>query len=253
MLRTRLIPCLQLRNGSLVKTRQFDKFSYLGDPANTCRIFNECEVDELVVVDIQASAQKKEPNFALLKELAEECFMPVAYGGGITNVTQAEKILRLGMEKVIIGTESYANPNLVTEISDAFGAQCVVAALDVSRNGRGQLRCKSLSGKKRTGKQTVEWAKTVEELGAGEILLTSIEREGMWTGFDLDMVKQVSQAVNIPVIAHGGCANLGDARQAVDAGASAIALGSMVVFQKKGMGVLVNFPTIEEQAEWGFS
>jgi imidazole glycerol-phosphate synthase subunit HisF len=251
-LRTRIIPCLQLRNGSLVKTRQFGKFGYIGDPANTCRIFNECEVDELAIVDITATTDGRGPDFELLAELAEECFMPVAYGGGITSFDQAERVLRLGMEKVIIGSAAYSNPDLLTEIADAFGVQCLVVAIDVkSRWLRGKT-CHTRSGTMSTGLDPVEWAQRVEGYGAGEILLTSVDREGKWDGFDHDLIKSVAHAVNIPVIAHGGAGSKHDIIRAVNAsGASAVALGNMVVYQKKDMGVLVNFPSDAEQAEMG--
>ena len=248
MLRTRLIPCLQLRHGSLVKTRRFGKFEYIGDPANTCRIFNECEVDELAIVDIAASREGRGPDFKVLEDVAEECFMPVAYGGGITSLDQAERILRLGMEKVIIGTAGYDNPSLLSEIARAFGSQCLIAAIDVA-GSEGRWRCKSRSATRDTGLAPVEWARRVEDCGAGEILLTSIEREGTWEGFDQPLIKAVSEAVRIPVIAHGGAGNDGDIVEAVtQAGASAVALGSLVVFQKRNMGVLVNFP--EHFRDW---
>lgn len=245
-LRTRIIPCLQLRSGSLVKTRRFGKFGYIGDPANTCRIFNECEVDELAIVDITATVDGKGPDFELLAELAEECFMPVAYGGGITRVEQAERILRLGMEKIIVGSASYENPKLLEEISDAFGVQCLVVAIDVKSHWFRGKKCHSRSGSRNMGIDPVDWARRVEEYGAGEILLTSIDREGTWDGFDHDLIKEVAAAVNIPVIAHGGANTKSDiVRAVVESGASAVALGNMVVYQKKGMGVLVNFPDVD--------
>jgi imidazole glycerol-phosphate synthase subunit HisF len=246
MLRTRLIPCLLVRDGSLVKTRQFDRFVYVGDPANTSRIFNECEVDELAIVDISASVEGRGPDFDLLEELAEECFMPVAYGGGITTVEQAERVLRLGMEKVILGSAAYDRPELLTEISAEFGSQCVVAAIDVHDGSLKPRGCYARSGTAATGRDPVDWAREVEDLGAGEILLTSISREGTWKGFDLTLVQSVSTAVSIPVIAHGGAQTIDDVAAAVrEGGASAVAVGNMVVFQKKHMGVLVNFPPPE--------
>ena len=251
-LRTRIIPCLQVSNGSLVKTRQFGKFGYIGDPANTCRIFNECEVDELAIVDITATVDGRGPDFELLAELAEECFMPVAYGGGITRFDQAEQILRLGMEKVIIGSAGYDNPALLTEISDAFGAQCLVVAIDVKTRWLRGKTCYARSGGKATGLDPVEWARRVEDYGAGEILLTSIDREGTWDGFDHDLIGAVANAVDIPVIAHGGAGSKADIIKAVNGSrASAVALGNMVVYQKRDMGVLVNFPSDVEQAEMG--
>jgi cyclase len=242
MLRTRIIPCLQLRHGSLVKTRQFGKFEYIGDPANTCRIFNECEVDELAIVDIAASKTDTGPDFKVLEEVAEECFMPVAYGGGIRNLAQVERILRLGMEKVIVGTAGYGNPALLSEIASAMGSQCLIAAIDVAGQP-GDWLCKCRSATQWTGRDPVSWARRVEEMGAGEILLTSIDREGTWQGLDQALIREVSSAVSIPVVAHGGAGATSDVVEAVNvSGASAVALGSMVVFQKKGMGVLVNFP-----------
>jgi cyclase len=248
MLRTRIIPCLQLRHGSLVKTRQFGKFEYIGDPANTCRIFNECEVDELAIVDISASKEGAGPDYKVLEEIAEECFMPVAYGGGIRTLDEVERILRLGIEMVIIGTSGYDNPALLTEIANAMGTQCLIAAIDVT-GAAGNWQCKAKSATQATGRDPVAWAREVETLGAGEILLTSIDREGTWEGLDQELVGAVCGAVSVPVIAHGGAGNAADVIQAVDgSGASAVALGSMVVFQKKGMGVLVNFP--EELGAW---
>lgn len=246
MLRTRVIPCLLVRNGSLVKTRQFDQFVYVGDPANTCRIFNECEVDELAIVDINASIEGRGPDFALLAELAEECFMPVAYGGGITTIQQAERVLRLGMEKVIVGTAAYDRPELLTEISAEFGTQCVVAAIDVHDGSLKPSGCYGRSGTMATGRSPIDWAREVEDRGAGEILLTSIAREGTWSGFDQALTRSVSDAVSIPVIAHGGAQHIGGVASVVrEGGASAVAVGNMVVFQKKDMGVLVNFPDPE--------
>ncbi len=248
MLRTRLIPCLQLRHGSLVKTRQFGRFEYIGDPANTCRIFNECEVDELAIVDIAASKDGRGPDFKVLEEVAEECFMPVAYGGGIANLDDAERVLRLGMEKVIVGTAAFADIDLMTGIARAFGSQCLIAAIDVAGSA-GHWRCKARSATRDTGQAPVDWARRMEDAGAGEILLTSIDREGTWSGFDQPLIAAVSAAVSIPVIAHGGASVDADILAAVEhSGASAVALGSMVVFQKKGMGVLVNFP--DHLAEW---
>ena len=251
-LRTRIIPCLQVRNGSLVKTRQFGKFGYIGDPANTCRIFNECEVDELAIVDITATTDGRGPDLELLTELAEECFMPVAYGGGITTVHQAEQILRLGMEKVIIGSAAYDNPALLTEISAAFGAQCLVVAIDVKTQWLRGKTCFARSGKKSMALDPVEWARRVQDAGAGEILLTSVDREGTWDGFDHDLIASVAKAVDIPVIAHGGAGQKADIVRAVnESGASAVALGNVVVYQKRDMGVLVNFLSDAEQAEMG--
>ena len=247
MLKTRVIPCLQLLNESLVKTVQFKNFSYIGDPINTARIFNELEVDELVLVDIRASKEKRQPNFPLLANLANECFMPLAYGGGIDSLETAKKIFASGFEKVILNTACFDKPQLVTEIANMYGSQAVVAAVDVKKNIWGKYEVYSLSGtsNKKTG--PAEWVKTLEELGAGEILLTSIDREGTWKGFDTELIRKASEATTLPLIAQGGAANVGDIEKAVKEGrASAVALGSMVVFQGKNLGVLVNFPDAHE-------
>lgn len=245
-LRTRLIPCLQVRCGSLVKTRRFSSFSYIGDPANTCRIFNECEVDELAVVDILATVSGDGPNFDLLRDIADECFMPVAYGGGLRTMADVERVLRIGLEKVIIGSAAYTDPEFVTQVAQAFGSQCLVAAIDVARTWRNDWQCRARSGTQPTGQDPVGWARRVEELGVGEILLTSTDREGTWLGLDHSLISSVAGSVTVPVIAHGGANSKDDVVKAVrESGASAVALGNLVVYQKKDMGVLVNFPSID--------
>lgn len=243
MLRTRVIPCLLLRNESLVKTVRFGKFSYIGDPANTCRIFNELEVDELAFLDINASKQGCAPNYRVLADIANECFMPISYGGGISSMVIAERVMKLGFEKVVLNTHSLINPTLITEVSRAFGSQSVIISIDVKKDFFGKQHCRGRSGAVNSKRRPVDWAKEVQQRGAGEILLTSIDREGTWSGFDIELISQVTDAVSIPVIAHGGAGSLQHIGEAVKIGhASAVALGSMVVYQKQDMGVLVNFP-----------
>ena len=247
MLQTRIIPCLLLCGGSLVKTVNFKKPAYIGDPVNTARIFNELEVDELVLLDIEATNKNKKPDFKILAELANECFMPLAYGGGINNFEDAKKIFKIGIEKVVINTISYSNPSFITELAEHFGNQAVVASIDVKRNMFGKYHVFSNSGTKKQKIDPVSWAKDLERLGAGEILLTAIHQEGTWNGFDINIIEKISNAVNIPVIANGGAALIDDIGKAVKVGgASAVSLGSMVVYQNKGMGVLVNFPETEK-------
>lgn len=250
MLRTRIIPCLLLHEESLVKTVRFGAFNYIGDPANTCRIFNELEVDELALLDITASRQRRSPNVKVLREVADECFMPVSYGGGISTLEIAEQVLKLGFEKLVLNTAALEQPALITEIATAFGSQSVIVSIDCRVGILGKKQCRAVSGKVNSKRVPVEWAREVQDRGAGEILLTSIDREGTWSGFDIDLIKSVTDAVSIPVIAHGGGGNLQHVKEAVAAGrASAVALGSMVVYQKKGMGVLVNFPTPQQLME----
>lgn len=243
MLRTRIIPSLLLRNESLVKTFQFGKFTYIGDPCNTVRIFNELEVDELLFLDITATREGRAPNLRVLADIANECFMPLGYGGGVRSVDDAKAVFDIGFEKVAINSHSIENPELIRQLSLQYGSQAVIASIDVKKDIWGRFRVFSHGGTRNSGLDPKEWAVRLEAIGAGEILLTSIDREGTWEGFDLDLVKSVTDAVNVPVIAHGGAGRVDHIGQVVkQAGASAVALGSMVVFQKKGMGVLVNFP-----------
>ena len=242
MLRTRIIPTLLLKNESLVKTKKFGKFTYVGDPANTVRIFNELEVDELLFLDISASLEKRSPNLKVLSEIADECFMPLGYGGGITSLEDAKAVFDIGFEKIAINTAA-EKPSLISDLANHYGSQAVMASIDVKRSLLGIQTVRTLSGSRNTHRNPIEWAKEMEQQGAGEILLTSIEREGTWDGFDLELVGRVADAVSIPVIAHGGAGTVQHISQVVkEANASAVALGSMVVFQKKGMGILVNFP-----------
>lgn len=243
MLQTRVIPALLLRNDALVKTIRFEKPSYIGDPVNTVRIFNELEVDELVFLDITATNEKRQPNIRVLKEIADECFMPLGYGGGLNNFDAVQEIFAIGFEKVVLNSITHSNPEFVTKVAEHYGNQAVVASIDVKKNFWGKYEVWSHSGKVNTKKNPVDWAKELEKLGAGELLLTSIDREGTWSGFDVNLTSLITQAVNIPVIAHGGAGNLEHLREVVIQGqVSAVALGSMVVYQQKGMGVLVNFP-----------
>ena len=243
MLRVRIIPALLLKGGSLVKTVRFKNPGYIGDPINTVRIFNELEVDELTFLDISATPEAKEPDFKLLREIADECFMPLSYGGGIQNFETAAKIFDIGFEKVVLNNITHQSPELITQIANHYGSQAVVVSIDVKKSLFGRYEVVTKSATYSTGKKAVEWAKEVENLGAGEILLTSVDREGTWTGFDIELTQRVADSVNIPVIAHGGAGSVEHIGQVVREGkASAVALGSMVVYQKKGMGVLVNFP-----------
>jgi len=243
MLKVRLIPSLLLRYESLVKTVKFNKFKYIGDPVNTVKIFNELEVDELVFQDICASKEDSRPNMQVLRDIANECFMPLAYGGGIKNLDEAKKILDTGFEKVILNSAVLQTPDLITELANKFGSQAVVVSIDYKKDFFNRSSVWSFSATKKHKYSPVEWAKIVEEKGAGEILLTSIKQEGTWSGFDLDTIKQVSINTSIPIIANGGCGSINHIKELIDTNnVSAIALGSIVVFQKKDMGVLVNFP-----------
>ncbi len=247
MLKTRVIPCLQLIDQSLVKTVRFGKYGYIGDPINTVRIFNELEVDELCFLDIRASAEKRSPNLKILAEIANECFMPLSYGGGVRDAETAKQILSIGFEKIVINTAAFANPTLITQIAEHSGNQSVIGSIDVKKNFLGKYHVFTNDGTKKTDLDPVEWAQQLELLGAGELLVTSMDRDGTWKGFDIELTRTISAAVSIPVIANGGAGTIEHIGHAVHEGrASAVALGSMVVYQAKDMGVLVNFPDRNE-------
>jgi cyclase len=242
-LRSRVIPCLLLDRASLVKTVRFKSPSYIGDPANTVRIFNELEVDELCILDISATTQGREPSWDLLTEVASEAFMPLSYGGGVRDVATVGRLLRIGFEKVIINTAAHERPDLIRRAADAYGSQAIVVSIDVRRKLFGRYEVVVASGTRGTGVDPVEAAVVAARAGAGELLLTAIDREGTWTGLDVELITSVTRRVSIPVIANGGAGTLEHIGDAVHrGGASAVALGSMVVYQGKDLGVLVNFP-----------
>jgi imidazole glycerol-phosphate synthase subunit HisF len=243
MFRTRVIPCLLLRNSALVKTVRFRDAQYVGDPVNTVRIFNEMEVDELIFLDITATPQQKPPPFELLRNIASECFMPFAYGGGVRSVEDMTRLFALGCEKVALNTAAVENARLVREAADRFGSQSVIASIDVKKKLFGGYEVCTCGGRKRTGLDPVRHAESIVAAGAGELLLTSIDRDGTMQGYDTDLVRRVAAAVEVPVIACGGAGQLEHFRRAVDAGASAVAAGSMVVYQGPHRAVLINFPS----------
>lgn len=249
MLRTRVIPCLQLLDATLVKTVGFKKPGYIGDVVNTVRIFNELEVDELCFLSIRATQRGLEPNFDILRQVADECFMPLSYGGGIKDFDTAARIFKMGFEKVVLNSAVFDNPELVTRIAEHFGSQSVVVSFDIKKDILGRSRIYSQGGTVKQTRDYVAYAQQVEELGAGELLVTSVERDGSWSGYDTDLLKNVSDAVSIPVIINGGAGNLDHFSDAVAHGASGLAVGSMFVYQSKGMGVLVNFPDRRKLAQ----
>ncbi len=246
MLQTRVIPCLLLRNTGFVKTMRFGRPVYLGDAINTVRIFNEKEVDEIAVLDIDATVKGRRPAFKLLEQLTSECFMPVSYGGGIRNLDDARRILGLGCEKIIVNTCAAENPGFVEEASKLFGSQSVVVSIDVKRTFFGQQRVVTRCGRKRTSWDAPAYARHLEALGAGEVLLNNVDRDGMLTGYDLELVRQVSEAVEIPVIACGGARGVDDFERAAAAGASAVAAGSIFVLHGPRRAVLISFPAPEQ-------
>lgn len=243
MLTSRVIPTLLLKSDSLVKTVKFGNPSYIGDPINTVRIFNELEVDELMFLDITATKDHRQPNLKILSEIANECFMPVGYGGGLNKIDAVKSIFNIGFEKIVLNSVCYEQPEFISKVADVYGNQAVVVSIDVKKNVFGNYELYSHSGKVKQKKNLIDWVCKLEKLGAGEILLTSIDKEGSWSGLDLNLIKKITDQVSIPVIAHGGAGSILHIKDAVKkSNASAVALGSMVVYQQKGMGVLVNFP-----------
>ena len=246
MLIPRVIPCLLLKGAGLVKTIGFRKSTYIGDPINAVKIFNDKEVDELIFLDIDANKNSKGPMFDVISKITSECFMPLGYGGGITNIRTMQKIFEIGVEKVIVNSSAFENPNLIREASKKFGNQSVVVSIDVKKTIWGKQRVFINGGRLNTGIDPVTYAKDMEKLGAGEIFLNSINLDGKMNGYDIKLIKIVSDAVSIPVIACGGAGKIEDFSKALIKGdASAVAAGSMFVFHGKHNAVMINYPSYE--------
>lgn len=242
MRRIRVIPTLLIQNRKLVKTTGFKNPSYVGDPINALRIFNDKEVDEICVLDIQASRDKSMPDMEYLRDLASECFMPLAYGGGVTTPQQANELFKIGIEKIVFGTTAVTNPDLIRQVSAMAGAQSVVVALDYRKDWLGSYQVYYTSGTQRATMKPVEFARYAESLGAGELLIQNIDREGSCKGYDLTLLHNIAHAVSIPVIFSGGAASTDDFLPAIQAGASAVAAGAMFVYKGPNRAVLINYP-----------
>lgn len=245
MLKIRVIPCLLLSNGGLVKTVKFSKPKYIGDPINAVRIFNEKEVDELVFLDIDATKNNSGPNFELLEKISSEAFMPFSYGGGIKSLDQVKKIFALGVEKVVINSAAIEDDKFIASIAKTAGSSSVVVSIDVHQNIFGKYVIKYRSGKRNSKLNLIDYVKTVEDSGAGEIILNSINRDGLMNGYDLRSLKLVTDAVNIPVVPIGGAGSLTDMRDAINCGASAVSAGSFFVFHGVHKAVLITYPQYE--------
>ncbi len=243
MLRTRVIPCLLLRGAGLVKTTRFKDPKYVGDPINAIRIFNDKEVDELMLLEITASRDGRGPSFSIIEEVASECFMPLAYGGGIRNLEDARRVLKLGVEKVIFNTAALRQPEVLRTASREFGAQAVVVSIDVRRKLFGRYEVYGEGGSKATGLDPVECAKRMQDCGAGEIFLTAIDRDGTMQGYDTELIASVARSVSVPVIASGGAGSVSDFVAAVKSGADAVAAGAMFVFHGPHRAVLITYPS----------
>ena len=243
MYRARVIPCLLLDGERLVKTVRFKQPTYVGDPINAVKIFNDREVDELVILDIGATRDRREPPFERLQAIAGECFMPLSYGGGIRTIEHARRLFNIGVEKVLINTAAVENPSLVGAIAGEYGSQAVIAGIDVRKDWRGRDRVFTRAGSQNTGKTPREHAEAVVAEGAGEILLTSIDRDGTMSGYDVGMIREVSAAIPVPLVACGGAGTLAHLAEAIGAGASAVAAGSLFVFAGPRRAVLINYPS----------
>ena len=242
----RIIPILLLRNKGLVKTVKFKDPKYVGDPINAVRIFNEKEVDELVFLDITATGEKRKPNFEYIEKIASECFMPLCYGGGIVSLDDIRTVVNLGVEKVSLNSSAYLNPILIKEAANEFGSSTIVVSIDVKRKWGGKYVVALNNGKVLTRKDPIEYVKLMEDMNAGEILLNSVDNDGIMNGYDLDLIRNVTNTVKIPVVACGGARILTDFKSAINAGASAVAAGSMFVFQGKLRAVLISYPSQKE-------
>lgn len=242
----RIIPCLLYDGSGLVKTVKFKNPSYIGDPINAIKIFNEKEVDELIIIDINASKQKRKPNFDKIADMASEAFMPFAYGGGVKTFEDFANLYKIGVEKVIVNSLIQENPDVIKKVIEHYGAQAVVACIDFKKPLFGAKAPYSYMGHK-IKFNLMDYAKYLaNDLGVGELMLYSVDKDGTWEGYDLEVIEQLLNAVEIPVIACGGCGTIDDLKQILyKTNANAAAIGSMAVYSKKGMGVLINFPKRE--------
>lgn len=249
MLRPRLIPCLLIHKGGLYKTVEFGQPKYVGDPLNAVRIFNEKEVDELIVVDIDASRVGSEPDYQLIAKLASECRMPLSYGGGVQRLETVERIIRLGVEKVAISSAAVQNPELIAEAAKRVGSQSVVAVIDVKKTGLfRRYEVVTHNGSKKTGLEPASWAAALQSLGVGEILLNSVDADGKMQGYDFDLVDKVRAKVSTPLTVLGGAGSFDHFRQLFARyGIIGAAAGSFFVFKGKYRAVLISYPNRDEK------
>jgi cyclase len=251
MYRSRVIPCLLIRGNGLVKTRRFKDSVYIGDPINAMRIFSEKEVDEIIVLDIDVSREGKEPNYELIEEMAGEAFMPMAYGGGVRNLEQVRRLIRCGIEKVVINTALTESTDVLRSATAEFGSQAIVGAVDVRKSFIGRYRILSKSATIQTDINLEVHIKSIVESGVGEILLNSVDRDGMMSGYDLELIRTVTSMVNVPVVACGGAGTVEHLAQGIKVGgADAVAAGSMFVFHGKHRAVLISYPKPSELEEF---
>jgi len=244
MLRPRIIPSLLVHENGLVKTVNFKNPKYVGDPINAVRIFNEKAVDELAIFDIDATVLGKEPNYSLIERLANQSMMPLCYGGGVKTVEQAQRIFSLGIEKIALSSAVFQNPNLITQISERVGSQSVIVVLDVKKKLLGGYEVYTHNGKKATGINPFKFVEEAQKLGAGEIVINSIDKDGVMKGYDLDLIAKVREKISLPMTVLGGAGSLEDIEKVIDVhGVIGVAAGSLFVFKGPYKAVLINYPT----------
>jgi cyclase len=250
MLRPRIIPCLLIHNKGLVKTVNFKNPQYIGDPINTVRIFNEKEVDELAIFDIDASVLNKDPDLELLKKIANQSRMPICYGGGVKSVEMAQKIFALGIEKIAVSSIAIQNPKLLPEIANRVGSQSLIAVVDIKRKLFGGYEIYIHNGKIKTGLEPVNFIKYLENLGIGEVIINSIDNDGMMNGFDFNLIDKVIEGLSIPLTIVGGAGSIIDIEKAIQRyGLLGVGCGSLFVFKGPYKAVLINYPSIKEKKE----
>ncbi len=244
--RPRLIPVLLLKDRGLYKTRQFGKDSYVGDPVNTIRIFNDKEVDEIVVLDIRAARERTPVNYELLRDIASECFVPLSYGGGVNDVETVQKLIGIGFERVIVNTTAVDNIDIIRDMTSRFGSSTIIGGIDIKRTLLGKMTVIAKGGALKTKLSPTAWVQQLQDAGVGEILVTSIDRDGEMVGYDLDLLRILTSQSDVPIIACGGAADLHDLKSAYDAGASGAAAGAMFVYKGKHRAVLIQYPKPNE-------
>lgn len=250
MLRPRITPCLLVHNGGLVKTVRFKDPKYVGDPINAVKIFNEKEADELIVLDIDATVEGREPNFRLIAQFAAECRMPLCYGGGVKTAGQAKRIIGLGVEKVAVSSAALSDPKLISAIAQEIGSQSVVAVFDVRKRMLGGYEACTHNGTRGTGRSPIDAAQELAALGAGEIVVNSIDQDGQMKGYDLTLATKMREAVKLPITVLGGAGSLDDIGRLVTAcGVLGAAAGSLFVFKGPYKAVLINYPPPQRKEE----
>jgi cyclase len=246
MLRHRIIPVLLNTRDGLVKTQGFDSRTYIGDPINAIRVFNQKQVDEILVLDIDRSKLNLAPDFNFVKKITSECFMPLSYGGGIRNLTDAKELFSLGVEKIVIQTSAFTNPQIINEVANFTGSQSISVSIDVLQVGPADYRVHHSASKRTLEMPLLQFVKQVQDAGAGELVITSVIEEGSMNGYNLDLIRFVRDIATIPIVAHGGAGSVKDFAKAVVAGADAVAAGSLFVFYGPRKGVLITYPKYDE-------